>query len=165
MNEHPHHLPLSRPTYAAGFTLIEMLMVVLMISILLASAIGIYWQARIFAWKETSRDSARQIAMAVNTGLMKNSDFPPAVATLPDPIPTTATNMAILCSNLEQSADQRAHGRMDAWGRFFYVRLALHHDGAVRDPQHDARTIHANVAVWSLGPNPDHTNDWIVISQ
>ena len=62
-----HHRKLAR---RAGFTLVELLIVILVISILIAVGFGAFQQARNTAWKQKSRDSARQIATAWNLRLL-----------------------------------------------------------------------------------------------
>jgi prepilin-type N-terminal cleavage/methylation domain-containing protein len=158
-----------------GFTLVELLGVILIISILAAAMIGLYQQARNAAWKEKARDSAHQIAIAWNIRLMDDHKFPDTIVSIPQPFQTTAANMAILNSNiynriyLEQSAEQRIndnnHGMKDKWGNFFYVQLDTTYGGAIKDPRDSSATINANVVVWSTGPHPsDKANSYCVAS-
>ena len=155
-------------TGRSGFTLIEMLVVILIICILVASTVGIYQQARNSAWKQRARDTARQIATAWNIYLIDNHAYPATTsfqgygAVYSGTFQTIATNMSVLNSSkiyLEQSADQRIndgnHGMMDKWGNFFYVRLDQTYTGTLQSPV-DGSTINANVVVWSQGPNPSN---------
>ena len=160
-----------QPSQHDGFTLMELLVVVLIIGILASASIGIYQHSRTAAWKQRARDSARQIAVAWNIKLLDDHAFPPSISfsdingtalpliTTDITFPTTTTNMAILNSTklyLEQNANQRSinSGMIDKWGHFFNVRLDLNYDGLVQDPRDPsgATTINANVVVWSLGP-------------
>ena len=185
----PSHLQPSalsfQPSSRAGFTLIEMLIVILIIAILVAVSLGVYQQARTTAWKERARDSARQIATAWNVYLMDNHAFPVATSfqgvtggnTEPT-FQTLATNMVPLHSAkvyLEQSADQSINGMKDKWGNPFCVRLDLNYDGKINSPYDNSTPINANVVVWSWGPNPSawsasasvasRSNSWVVIWQ
>ena len=153
-----------KSTLRAGFTLVELLTVILIISVLAAACIGIYQQARNAAWKEKARDTARQIATAWNVRLMDDHAFPAAIIAT-QPFYTTAANMAILndyAANriyLEQNADQRiidtppTHGMKDRWGNFYKVQLDVTYKGTVPNPL-GGPDINANVVVWSLGPTP-----------
>jgi prepilin-type N-terminal cleavage/methylation domain-containing protein len=159
----------------SGFTLIELLVVITIISILVVASIGIYNQAQIAAWKQKSRDTARQLAVAWNARLMEEHTFPVAaltatsVAKYTDPnsltFETTTNNMVPLTSSgsLDQNAEQRQKGMRDKWGRTFLVRLDTDYDGIVTHPV-DLTSVHANVIAWSLGPNPSNpSNSWVVV--
>ena len=172
-------------TRRAGFTLIEMLIVVLIICILISIGFGGYRMARDAAWKERARDSARQICTAWNLRLQYDRQFPSYTnfvgrtgtdtgANAEITFQTTIDNMAALNNGdriwLDQSADQRSadttiNGMRDRWGRFFYVRLDMNYDGTVKNPYDSTSAIRANVAVWSLGPNPANSNSWVAVWQ
>lgn len=62
----------------AAFTLVEMLAVLLIISVLASVALGAYWKARDTAWREKTRDTARQLAIAWNMRLVDDAKFPDA---------------------------------------------------------------------------------------
>lgn len=157
-----------------GFTLIEMLAVILIIAILATIGLGLYQQARNAAWKQKARDSARQIATAWNLRLIEDHAFPATTAFVADPVYNTdapqsitfetgTNNMMVLNSTkiyLEQNADQRKYGMKDKWGQSFHVRLDMNFDGVVTSPL-DNTPIHANVVVWSLGPYPGSTNSLV----
>jgi len=161
-----------------GFTLVEMLVVVVIISILVASGVGIYSQARIAAWKERTRDTARQIAVAWNQRLLDDGTFPTAsldafkdssVLSGAYVFQTLTNTMCILNSNnngpllhgiitsyiyIDQSAAERQAGMLDHWGQPFYVQLDTTYKSRVINPIDKTTVINANVLVWSMGPNP-----------
>ena len=150
----------------AGFTLVEMLTVILIIGILAAACLGIFQQARTTAWKQKARDTARQIATAWNVRLMDDHAFP-AISLFQSygtpyagAFPTTAANMSTLNSNaanriyLEQNASQHLSGMTDKWGNYYYVRLDVTYSGTVLNPIDNTTLINGNVVVWSLGPSP-----------
>lgn len=156
----------------SGFTLLELLSVLLIIGVIISIAFGAFVQARTTAWKQKARDSARQIATAWSTRLVENRAFPSASAFTADPVydtdpnsftfETTTNNMAVL-NYIDQNAEQRLNGMKDKWGRFFHVRLDTNYDGTVLSPL-DASLIRANVLVWSLGPTPLYpSNSWIMV--
>ena len=164
-----------KPRRSSAFTLIEMLVVILIISILTAVTLGIYQQARNTAWKQKTRDSARQIATAWNVYLMDNHGFPSATnftlytgtPNVEITFPSSNVNMTVLNGPkiyLEQSADQRRNGMKDKWNNPFNIRLDMNYDGMVLNPI-DGTTINANVIVWSTGPSPANPNTWVVVWQ
>ncbi len=157
----------------SGFTLLELLSVVLILGLLISIAFGTFVQARNAAWKQKARDSARQIATAWSTRLVENRAFPSASAFTADPVydtdpnsftfETTTNNMAVL-NYIDQNAEQRLSGMKDKWGRFFHVRLDTNYDGTVLNPIDATSLIRANVLVWSLGPTPLYpSNSWIMV--
>ena len=152
----------------SGFTLIEMLIVILIIAILMSVGFGTFSQARNTAWKEKARDTARQIAHAWTSRLMEDHAFPSVSSGFDGTLTggqaeptfqTTVANMCVLTNNadahnyLEQNATQRTSGMTDHWGNYFYVRLDGDYDGIVLSPIDNTSQIHASVLVWSLGPN------------
>ena len=159
-----------------GFTLMEMLAVIVIICILMTVSMGVYKQVRNVAWKGKTRDSARQIATAWNLSLLENQSFPLAalapVGTVSGSyltFQTTTNTMMILNSSkiyLEQSADQKRNGMKDKWGHCFNVQIDQNYGGTVEDPANpSAPKINANVVVWSYGPNgPGDTNNYCVAS-
>ena len=182
------------PAAAAGFTLIEMMAVLLIICILVSLAIGAYWKARDTAWREKARDTARQLAIAWNMRLVDDTKFPDSIPDsgnnsvsgapsvnpadgLEPTFATTGANMALVCvaSNntqsrvyFEQNATQRSltlsGGLKDHWDHYFYVTLDKDYDGTIKSPV-DGSTIHANVIVWSMGKRPDKKEEWVVAFQ
>ena len=161
---------------SSGFTLFELLVVILIIAVLAFIGLGIYQQARNAAWKMKARDSARQIATTWNSRLIEDRKFPDGSAFcttdhdacgLPNALDSitfeTCTNNMTVLNMLEQSADQRLAGMKDKWDRFFRVRLDTNYDGTLSSPI-DSKPIRANVLVWSLGPRPtDPSNSWIMV--
>ena len=160
-----------QPAPKAAFTLIEMLVVIVIIGILAGASLGLYQTARTTAWKQKTRDSARQIAVAWSVYLIDNHNFPPASSFQGSSgnitFQTLATNMSMLNSAkiyLEQSADQRMNGMKDKWGAFFNVTLDGSYGGTVPDPTDNTKTINANVVVWSTGPSPANKSSSYCVS-
>jgi type II secretory pathway pseudopilin PulG len=156
--------------------MLELLVVILIIGVLAAALLSTYQQARNAAWKQKTRDSARQIATAWNTYSIENRGFPAATAFVPDPtyntdansitFETTTTNMAVLNASqtyLEQSTAQRRNGMTDKWGRYFHIRMDTNYNGLVSSPL-DATPIRANIVVWSIGPEPSTpVKSWVMV--
>ena len=156
-----------------GFTLIELLTVIVIITILSSVIIVAYIHARDAAWKQKTRDSARQIATAINLYMLANRAYPDINQIYnynSGVFKTSSTNMMILNSSttyLEQNAEQRVYdpdhiewdgpvgvtngGFRDKWGYYFHVQIDPTYSGTVNNPV-DGSPVHANVIVWSMGP-------------
>lgn len=169
----------------SGFTLMELLVVIVIIGVIFSSITIAYQHARTAAWKEKARDTARQLATAWNLRLQDDREWPAVTAFVRDPIydagtmteitiQSTPDNMSLLCSTnnpqakvyFDQNAEQRVQGLRDHWGNVFHVRLDLNYDGQVRNPTNgasDTAVIQANVVVWSTGPKPQLKDQWVVV--
>ena len=163
------------PRPRAGFTLIEMLTVLLIIALLASIAFGAFQAARTTAWKQKARDAGRQLAIAWNLKMQDDGKFPSmaafdtsAVGSDGSEITFDATGYNLTNSlngartYFEATTDQQHNGLRDHWGQLFHVRLDADYDGQVKDPANSAQYIHANVVVWSDGP-PGRSNAQIVI--
>ena len=60
-----------------GFTLVEMLVVLMIIAVLMAATLGGLKTARRMAWRTKARDMARQVVSAWNVYLIDLREFPP----------------------------------------------------------------------------------------
>ena len=176
------------PGVRSGFTLVEMLVVIVVIATLIAVSVGIFAQARDNAWKQRARATARQLAVAWNQRLLDDGVFPTITnqVTLPGisgkvVFQTTPENMQMLNINdnagfgvnksyiyMDQTADERVNGMKDHWGNggtFFYVQWDPTYQHEVINPI-DGSIVHANVMVWSLGPHPSNpTNSYCMAWQ
>jgi len=170
-----------------AFTLAELLVSLTVIGILATLGVGSFWKARDTAWREKTRDTARQLAVAWNMRLVDDGQFPVFTVdtsvtppTAPSTIQnamvfaTTPINMAQVCvsSNnvqkriyFEQNAAARVYGLQDHWGNYFYVALDTSYTGTIASPTNTSSVIHANVVVWSTGKTPSNPNSWIVAAQ
>jgi len=59
-----------------AFTLAEVLVALVVIGILATLGVGSYWKARDTAWREKTRDTAHQLAIAWNMRLVDDGQFP-----------------------------------------------------------------------------------------
>lgn len=147
-----------------GFTLLEMLVVILIIVILIAIAFSTFASVRLQAWRAKSRDLARQIAHAWNQRLLVYREFPQAAIDLQDAqtdeprdfaysdpyhlailnTNRTVGNLFIELKNLERDS----RGLRDKWGDLYKVRLDTDYNGLVQHPFSNIQ-VRASVIVWS----------------
>lgn len=157
-----HHHTTGRGRTA--FTLIEMLAVILIISILIAIAFGVFAGVRQQAWRAKSRDLARQIAHAWTQRLLTEREFPAAAITAQGGalggalgiLQSNAEHLDLLNAGqtngtyfLELKVDERRDGLKDKWGTLFNVRLDTDYDGLVKHPFDSSIELRTSVVVWS----------------
>jgi prepilin-type N-terminal cleavage/methylation domain-containing protein len=174
-----------------GFTLVELLAVLMIMALLAASVVGGLHEARINAWRTKARDTARQIVHAWNLYLLDMREFPPEKAFRDGEAaggtrgyPSTADNLAILNASrtyleLRDKAggaenpeeELTGEGLRDRWGRHFYFALDFDYDGQLVNPAPEAvgdgksATVNGNVIAWSKGHAPENKRRWIVVWQ
>ncbi|MDD5705621.1 MAG: type II secretion system protein [Kiritimatiellae bacterium] len=167
----------------AGFTLVEMLVVVAIIAILTAVTLSLMQSSRDSAWRAKARDTARQIVAAWNLYLQDQHGFPAPSAffdVAPATIggyPTTVANLKVLNASriyLELKKDELQQGLMDRWRQPFYFNLDFNYDGLMENPALKADPgkvpeellVRGNAIAWSLGRNPfvikEKSYQWVV---
>jgi len=174
----------------AGFTLMEMLVVVMVIGILAAAVLGIYGQVRKVTWKQQTRNITRQLAGAWKMRLQDDQAWPdPARFDTTKPVPTAGsgsdvdfptdvnnmtalnvdasgkTNTYFELNAIQWGSDPTKNGLRDHWGNFLHVRLDLDSDGKIQNPVGDQtdpnNTINSSALSYSTGPT-GNPKDWVV---
>ena len=171
--------PLAR-RYGAGFTLMEMLVVITIIGILAAALLSVYQQMRKITWKQQTRNMTRQLSLAWKMRVQNKHEWPDAtrfdstfttLASGDAEFVTSSTNMAALNFNADGSSDtyfelnanQIRNGLVDYWHHFLHVRLDLNSDGQIPNPADETKVIYSSAVVWSWGAGGANTpKDWVV---
>lgn len=163
----------------AGFTLIEMLVVLLVAAILITAVFNGLSTARQMAWRTRARDTARQLVQAWNLHLNDNRQFPDEQKFGGDlaegGYAASPQNLALLNAGrvyLELSEKDRDAGLRDRWGNTMGFNLDFDYDGMVANPApevfevekavKDMATVRATSIAWSRGPTPGIKKKWVV---
>jgi prepilin-type N-terminal cleavage/methylation domain-containing protein len=167
-----------------GFTLVEMLVVLVIIGILMASVAGFLNQARRNAWRVKTRDTARQLVAAWNLHLLDKRGFP-APASFSDKageggFEASPANLELLNDGkvyLELDAVERGEisdrnrpsGVTDRWKQRLRFDLDFDYDGQVGNPAPEANnlgqgttSVKGSAIAWSRGDTPQIPKRWIV---
>lgn len=166
-----------------GFTLVEMLAVLLIMGILAAATIGVTARNRNVAWEHKAGDTARQIAQAWVLYLNDFREFPEDVANKTANAPNKAAGDAIEYISpkegkqynddghgrtyLELSDKERDEGLFDHWKRPFYFILDGDYDAKIQHPAPEAsglkqEEVTGYAIAWSKGADPEQKKKWIV---
>ena len=168
----------------AGFTLMEVLVVLVIIAILIASLFTGLQAARQMAWRTRARDTTRQLVQAWNLHLNDTRAFP-AQQRFTGEKPeggyaAKPANLALLndgriyleLSEIERSADDRKNGLRDRWGNLLGFNLDFDYDGKVENPapeavgktpdDKDQGLVLATAIAWSQGQSPEVRRKWVV---
>jgi prepilin-type N-terminal cleavage/methylation domain-containing protein len=166
----------------AGFTLVEVLVVMVIVALLISAVVGGMGTARQMAWRTRTRETARQIVQAWNLYLNDYREFP-LEEKFSNPKPEGGYEMAeknvalvnadrvyLEVSDLELSEPgQHYRGLRDAWKKPMGFNLDFDYDGKIDNPLYGASTapedlkrVSATSIAWSRGANPGVTKKWIV---
>lgn len=165
----------------SGFTLVEMLAVLLIIGILAGATIGVTARNRNVAWEHKARDTARQLVQGWSLYLNDFREFPPDIAeneknkAAGDPLEYLSPDPDKRYSDeyhaktyIELSDKERKDGLKDHWRRPFYFALDGDYDSKVRHPAPEASALKDVDMVtgysiaWSEGVDPENKKKWIV---
>jgi prepilin-type N-terminal cleavage/methylation domain-containing protein len=173
-----------RPAGRGGFTLVEMLVVLVIIGLLMASVAGVLNRARRNAWRVKTRDTARQLVAAWNLHLLDKRAFPAPESfsgkASEGGFEATPENLELLNDGkvyLELSAVERGEvsdrnrpsGLIDRWNQRLCFDLDFDYDGQVGNPAPEANNLGQGTAsvkgttiAWSRGDTPKNRKHWIV---
>ncbi len=170
------HASRRAPERRAGFTLVEVLVVLVIIAVLIASVLGGLKAAQRSAWRVKSRDTARQLVAAWNLYLLDNREFPDQ-GTMADATEggyaASAANLDLLNADklfIELSDEEHENGLKDKWGRYFGFNLDFDYNGEIENPAPEAsgknaksfEVVRGTVIAWSQGATPTLKKTWIV---
>ncbi len=195
MNRYRHKRTPDRSTQPGfvrqGFTMVELLVVVLIMGILMSIALGTFNGIRAQGWRTRARNTALQVSQAWSAYLMDQRELPARDDLAWDPTikahETTEANLSLIAprsgraylevSTKEWDAGLAAYptggGLIDPWKRRYRMRLDNEpgdtnleraYDGVVRHPCEAETNLYVRTCavVWSLGNTPGNQKRWIV---
>ena len=158
----------------SGFTLVEMLAVLLILALLAAALTAGLSTARNNAWRAKARDTCRQLCTAWNAYLLDCRKFPDKIPNNGKELTAEYVNIKWLSPEwlseeekkrhngriyLEISETEKNDGLKDHWDQPIYFSLDMDYDGQVDNKYPDAfdprvEQVKATSISWSLGdPN------------
>lgn len=173
-----------------GFTLIEMVAVVLILSLLMAAMVTGLSRARNAAWRVQARETCRELCEAWNAYLLEERAFPEKKEFDLDggnSIPATADNIRFLSGksdvtskvylelNEEEKNKDKRDGLKDHWGNRIYFMLDFDYAGEIDNPHPAANglgnntKVRASAIAWSPGSDTKggqkmpREDRWIVV--
>ena len=149
-----------------GFTLIEMVAVLLILAVLAAAVTGGLSRARERAWRLRARETCRQLCEAWNMYLLDERKFPAELGDAKGKKTDSATLSHLDGGSpsgrvyLEVDDERDKDGLLDHWGQPIYFSLDADYDGIVENPypmafEPELPKVRASSIAWSDG-NPQH---------
>ncbi len=162
-----------RTSRKSGFTLAEMISVLLIMAILAAALTSGLANARRKAWRAKARETCRNISIAWNLYLVDMRKFPKLEKNGQE-LEANRENMECLVdpgknrlkrTYLEMDDKEKDGGFKDHWGRSFFFSLDTDYDGVVANPYPKVREppvdkVKASSIAWSHGdPKRENRDD------
>ena len=151
---------------AGGFTLVEMIAVLLILALLAAAVTGGLARVRENTWRLRARDTCRQLCAAWNMYLVDEHKFPSELGTA-QKVKADKKSLSHLLGEasskrvyLELDDERDKDGLLDHWGQTLSFSLDTDYNGLVDNPYPDAfdpelPEVRASSVAWSEG-NPKH---------
>ncbi len=151
-----------------GFTLIEMVAVLLILALLAAAVTGGLSSARAKAWRTQARETCRQLSQAWNAYLIDERAFPDDLGTAKkvqaeyDKIKYIAGEVDSKRVYIELTDPEKESGLRDHWKQLLLFSLDMDYDGIVENPYPEAfadegdgsdkfTNLRSAAVAWSLG--------------
>ncbi len=147
-----------------GFTLIEMVAVLLILALLAAAVTGGLSKARARAWRTQTRETCRQLCQAWNTYLLDERKFPDDLGAAKEvkaeyeKIKYLAGGVEAARIYLELTDLEKETGLCDHWRQLLLFSLDMDYDGLVDNPHPEvfgdgrqAEKVRAASIAWSEG--------------
>jgi len=151
---------------APGFTLVEMMAVILIMALLIGVGVSMLGKAKDNARATITRDTAKQIAESWGLYLNQNAGWPaviPATAET-EPVHSMQTN---LVAGFELKEEEKVSGLRDSWGSLYSLWFDIGdtgYDGQIEHPYESGTFIKAPIVVISPGKDKSlGTRDDIVV--
>lgn len=168
----------------SGFTLIEMIAVLLIIALVAAASTAGLSKAKDKAWRTQARELCRQLNEAWNAYLVDERKFPSELGAAKG-LEAKYNNIKYLAganesdkvyielTDKEKGAGSDG-GLRDHWNGMIYFSLDADYDGKVDNPAPEARAVDdddkaalaavtASAISWSKGKDPQRKKKWIVV--
>ena len=153
----------------SGFTLLEMIAVMVILAILAAAMTRGLSRARERAWRTQARETCRQLCAAWNVYLLDERSFPSSVSgtgldatedNLKELLGKGATNRVYIEFTAQE---QERKAITDHWGQYIKFSLDTDYDNLIDNPAPDEESttgygeskLRASAVAWSLG-NPKY---------
>ena len=130
---------------SAGFTLIEMIVVILIIGILIGVGAFTFGKAKDNARSAITRDTAKQIVDSWTLYQQTKYEWPASIPSTAETVPLDSeacylpTNSV---SNFELKLEEKTSGLKDSWGSLYSIWLDTDYDGQIILDPNPWRDIH-----------------------
>jgi prepilin-type N-terminal cleavage/methylation domain-containing protein len=116
--------------WSAGFTLLEMLIVIMIIGILLGVGAFTFGKAKDNARSALTRDTAKQIVDSWTLYQQTKYEWPASILSMAETVPrfSQASN---LVSNFELKLEEKTSGLKDSWGSLYSIWFDTDYDGQI----------------------------------
>lgn len=115
---------------SAGFTLLEMIVVIMIIGILIGVGAFTFGKAKDNARGALTRDTAKQIVDSWTLYQQTKYEWPASIPVTAETVPLDSLS-SNLVSNFELKLEERTSGLKDSWGTLYSIWLDTDYDGQI----------------------------------